>query len=412
MENANTRTVEILRIGHKGDGETADGLYVPFTVPGDKVAVEIEGERARLAEVLTPGPSRAKPHCRHFGVCGGCMLQHVEASAYRAWKREQVVQALAQRGIAEVDVAPPIPVEPGTRRRTVLSARLTRAGVVLGFQERFSHFIVDIEECPVLHPKLVALLPRLRAALEHELSTRGQGELGLTLTDTGIDVALGLPNVDLDGKRRMRLSALAADLSLARLTVNGELLAQSHAPVLHWNGIAVAPPAGAFLQAAAEAETHMQRLVVEIASGAKRVADLFAGCGAFTFPLAKTSPVAAFDSDADAIAALASAARTAQGLKPVTADRRDLFRRPLLAAELGAFDAVVMDPPRAGAKAQCEQLAKSKVAKIAAVSCNPATFARDARILLDGGYRLGRVAPIDQFLWSAHIELLASFERT
>lgn len=403
------RVVEILRIGHRGDGETVDGLYVPFTVPGDNVAVDAEGERARIIEIVEPGPSRTAPACKHFTVCGGCALQHVEPAAYRSWKRDQVVQALAQRGIENVDVAPIIPVAPRSRRRAVLASRLTRSGVVLGFQERFSHFIVDVEECPILHPKLASLLPTLRECLAHELSTRGQGEVGLTLTDTGVDVTLGLPHVDLDQKRRTRLSGLAA--AFARLTVNGELVAQSHPPTLRWGAVAIALPPSAFVQAVAEAESTMQTLVVETLAGAKRIADLFSGCGAFTFPLAKHAAVAAFDSDADAIAALATAARAAQGLKPVTAERRDLFRRPLLSPELDKFEAVVIDPPRAGAKAQTEQLAASKVRTIAAVSCNPATFARDARTLIDGGYTLKRVTPIDQFLWSPHIELVAHLAR-
>jgi 23S rRNA (uracil1939-C5)-methyltransferase len=403
--------LEILRIGHKGDGETAEGVYVPFTVPGDKVTVEGEGDRARIVDIITPGPTRTTPACKHFTVCGGCALQHVGPAAYREWKREQVVQALAQRGIADVEVAPLVPVAPHTRRRAVLAARLTRSGVVLGFQERFSHFIVDVEDCPILHPKLLGLIAPLRAAFEHELSTRGQGEIGLTLTDTGIDMTLGLPHVELDQKRRARLSALAATLGLARLTVNAELIAQVHPASLRWAGVSVALPPGAFLQAVAEAEGAMQALVADLLKGAKRIADLFAGCGAFTFPLARHTAVAAFDSDADAIAAL-TAARNAPGLKPITAERRDLFRRPLLTPELDKFDAVVIDPPRAGAKAQTEQLAASKVRTIAAVSCNPATFARDARTLIDGGYRLVCVTPIDQFLWSPHIELVAHFERT
>ena len=403
--------LEILRIGHKGDGETAEGIYVPFTVPGDKVAVEGEGDRARVVGIVAPGPTRTAPACKHFTVCGGCALQHVEAAAYRDWKRDQVVQALAQRGVTNVDVAPIVPVAPGTRRRAVLSARLTRSGIVVGFQERFTHFIVDVEECPILDARFVALLPKLRETLAAELSTRGQAEIALTLTDTGIDLTLGLPHIDLDQKRRTRLSALAGALGLARLTVNEELIAQSHPPTLRWGGVAVALPSAAFVQAVAEAERTMQTLVNDVLKNAKRVADLFSGCGAFTFPLARHAAVAAFDSDADAIAALTAAARNAQGLKPVTAERRDLFRRPLLSSELDKFDAVVIDPPRAGAKVQTEQLAASKVRTIAAVSCNPATFARDAKTLIDGGYSLKRVTPIDQFLWSPHIELVAHFAR-
>lgn len=405
------RTVDIVRIGHKGDGETADGLYVPLTVPGDRVRVEGEGDHAKIVELITPGASRATPPCRHFGVCGGCVLQHVEPSAYHEWKREQVVQALSQRGIAGVDVAPLIPVAPRTRRRAVLTGRYVRDEIMIGFQERGSHFICDMHECHVLHPDLFALVEPLRQHLVGILPHEGRAEIDITRTDSGLDMTLGLPRVEIDGALRTRLANFAAKLNLVRLTVNNELVAQARPPVIRWAGAEVTPPPGGFLQAVPEAEATLQELVVASIGRAKRVADLFAGCGAFTFALAKHAAVAAYDSEADAIAALTFAARNAQGLKPITAERRDLFRRPLLEHELTAFDAVVIDPPRSGAKTQTEHLAKSKLRRIVAVSCNPATLARDARILIDAGFALARVTPVDQFLWSAHIELVALFER-
>jgi 23S rRNA (uracil1939-C5)-methyltransferase len=244
------------------------------------------------------------------------------------------------------------------------------------------------------------------------LPDSGRAEIDITRTDTGIDMTLGLPRVEVDGPLRTKLAAVAAKLELARQTVNGELVAQTHAPAIRWAGVEVTPPPGSFLQAVPEAERALQDLVVAGVGAAQRTADLFSGCGAFTFALARHGAVSAFDSETDAIAALTTAARNAQGLKPIAAERRDLFRRPLLARELDAFDAVVLDPPRAGAKAQSEQLALSKVRRIVSVSCAPATFARDARILIDGGYALTRVTPIDQFLWSPHIELVAVFERS
>ncbi len=408
---ANTRTLEILRIGHKGDGETAEGIYVPFTVPGDKVTVEVEGDRGRIVRIVEPGPTRAKPVCQHFVICGGCALQHLEPAAYSDWKREQVLHALAQRGITGIDVAPLIAVAPRTRRRAVFTARLVNGAVMIGFQERGSHFIVDMAECHVVHPDLFALVPRLREALVDILPEHARAEIDVMRADNGIDMVLGVGRLTLDGALRTRLAALAAKLGVIRLAVNGELVAQSEAPVLGWAGAKVTPPPAAFLQAVPEAEVTLQTLVTAAVGNAKRVADLFAGCGAFTFPLARKSAVAAYDSETAAIEAL-TAARNAPGLKPITADRRDLFRRPLLKHELDAFDAVVIDPPRAGAKAQSEQLATSKVRTIVAVSCSPTTFARDARTLIDGGYRLKSVTPIDQFLWSPHIELVAVFERS
>lgn len=412
MTAPTTRDVDIVRIGHRGDGETADGLYVPFTLPGDRVRVDVGAEHAKLVEILTPGPSRASPPCKHFGICGGCALQHLEPTAYRDWKRDQIVHALAQRGIADVEIAPLVTVAPCTRRRAVLTGRLVRDAVVIGFQERGSHFIVDLAECHVLHPELMALIAPLRELLVGILPDQGRAEIDITRTDIGIDMTLGLPRVTIDGPLRTRLAGLAAKLDLVRLTVNGELVAQTRPPVIRWAGAEVTPPPGSFLQAVPEAEAALQDLVVAGVASAKRVADLFCGTGALTFALARMSAVTAFDSEADSIAALTTATRNAQGLKPVAAERRDLFRRPLLEAELGAFDAVVMDPPRSGAKAQSELLARSKVRRVVSVSCSPATFARDARILLDGGYRFRRVTPIDQFLWSPHIELVAIFERS
>jgi 23S rRNA (uracil1939-C5)-methyltransferase len=405
------RTLEILRIGHKGDGETAEGVFVPFTVPGDKVVVDGEGDRVGIVEFVAKGPTRAVPACKHFTKCGGCALQHVETEAYRAWKRDQVVAALAQRGITDAEIAPLVTVPPRTRRRAVLTAKLVEGTVYIGFQERGSHHIVDMGECHVLHPDLFALVAKLRDALKPLLPEHARAEIDVMRADNGIDMSLGVGRTALDGALRSKFANLAATLGLVRLTVNGELVAQSSPPVIRWAGAEVTPPPAAFLQAVPEAEAKLQALVSEAVGKAKRVADLFAGCGAFTFALARNATVAAFDSETDAIAAL-TAARNAPGLKPIAAERRDLFRRPLLKHELDTFDAVVIDPPRAGAKAQTEQLAASKVKTIAAVSCNPATFARDARILIDGGYRLKSVTPIDQFLWSPHLELVAIFERS
>lgn len=405
------QNVQILRVGHKGDGETADGLFVPFTLAGEEVSIGSSADGSYAVEVLKPSTDRIKPSCRHFGTCGACQLQHMAPMAYLDWKREQVIIALAQRGLEGIEVTPTTAIAPGTRRRATLSARRIPDRVVIGFQERGGHFINDMQECPVLHPQLLALVPKLKVALEPELPERGQAELALTLTDTGIDAAFGIPGAKLDREQRARFAILADRLRFARLTVNEELAHQSSPPLMKWGRGQVALPPASFLQATREAETVMQAHITADVGKARKVADLFSGCGAFTLPLADAHAVSAFDSEEGAITALTQALRGLQGIKPASAERRDLFRRPLLKHELDTFDAVVIDPPRAGARAQVEQLAKSKVARIAAVSCNPATFARDARILVDGGYRLRMVRPIDQFLWSAHVELTALFER-
>jgi 23S rRNA (uracil1939-C5)-methyltransferase len=406
-----TREVEIFALGHQGDGETAEGLYVPYTVPGDRVRAEFDGIRGRLIDIVVPGPARAVPPCKHFGICGGCAVQHLSETFYREWKTEQIRHALAQRSITDFEMKPLVAVAPRSRRRATLSAKQTREEIVLGFQERGSNFIVDMEECHVLDRRLEQLVPQLRAALAGELPHSGQCEIGLTVTDTGIDLTLGLPNIEIDGARRTRLAKLATQLHLARLTVNGDMVAQTHAPSLKWAGVYVSPPPGAFLQAVPSAEQAMQSLVVHGAGNARKVADLFAGCGTFTFPLAKASAVTAYESDVDAVGALKEASKHVQGLKPITVERRDLFRRPLLNTELEVFDAVILDPPRASAKAQCEHLAQAKVKRVTMVSCSPATFARDARTLIDGGFKLREVTPVDQFLWATHVELVAQFQR-
>ncbi len=405
------REVEIFSLGHEGDGETAEGLYVPYTVPGDRVRAEFDGIRGRVIEIVAPGPARVQAPCRHFGSCGGCAVQHLSADAYAAWKVDQVRQALSQRNILEFEMKPLVSVAPRSRRRATLSAKQTRDAIVLGFQERGSTFIVDIAECHVIDRRLEELVPKLREALAGELPRSGQCEIGLTVTDTGIDMTLGLPGVAIDGPRRTRLAKLATQLHLARLTVNDDMVAQTHVPALKWADAYVSPPPGAFLQAVPSAEQAMQTLVVEGVGNSRKVADLFAGCGTFTFPLAKSAAVSAFEADIDAVSALKDAAKHAHGLKLITVERRDLFRRPLLNVELEAFDAIVLDPPRAGAKAQCEQLAQAKVKRVVMVSCSPATFARDARTLIDGGYKLHSVTPIDQFLWATQVELVARFER-
>lgn len=403
--------VTILRVGHKGDGETADGTFVPYTLEGEEIAIDQDVDGSNIIRIVKPSPHRVEPTCRHFGVCGGCSLQHMEAGAYREWKRQQVIIALEQRGLTGVNVEPTVAIAPGTRRRASMSARRTSDGVVLGFHERGSHFIADMEMCPVLHPDLLKIVPRLRGALAEELPDRGSSEIMLTLTDTGIDAFFGIPGLKLDRDQRTRFAILADRLRIVRMTINGEMILQSAPPAMTWGPASVDIPAGVFLQATREAEATMLTHISEDLAKSRKIADLFSGCGAFTLPLAKTHAVSAYDSETDAITALGNALRATQGLKPTMAERRDLFRRPLLKHELDAFDGVVIDPPRAGARSQVEQLATSKVQRIASVSCNPATFARDARILIDGGYQLKVVRPIDQFLWTPHIELTALFAK-
>jgi 23S rRNA (uracil1939-C5)-methyltransferase len=401
----------ILRIGHKGDGETAEGIYVPFTAAGDVVVAEVEDGRARVHRVATPSPDRAEPPCRHFGRCGGCALQHVSDAALAGWKRDQIATALAQRGLKDVEIATTVTAPRKSRRRAELHARLTDHEFKMGFLERGSRVIVDMEACEILRPAIFAALPALRERLSEFLPKHKHIAVHVLETQSGLDLALGIPEFELTASTRAKAAALAQSLDLARLSVNSEPVVQRREPAVMIAGVPVTPPPEGFLQAAAEAECALQDIAVQSLQGAKSAVDVFSGCGTFALALAKSMRVHAVESEAAALAALDRAVKHAQGLKPVTVEKRDLFRRPLIAQELDKFDAIVIDPPRPGAKPQCEQLAKSKLARAVYVSCNVATFARDAEILIAGGFELKRVTPVDQFLWTPHVELAAEFAR-
>ena len=400
--------VEIVRLGHAGDGVTADGLFVSGTVPGDVARINREDKRGHLVELIAPGPTRAAPPCIHFGRCGGCSLQHVSRAAYLAWKRDLVVTALNQRGFADVPVEEIHAVAPATRRRANFKAHATGGTVSLGFYEAGSRVLVDLTACPILVPELARLIPRLRGPLAKILRGGETAELLATATDSGTDLTLSLKRKR-DVDVLMALSGMASALGLARLTWNGEDVAIAETPTLRVGRFTVMLPSGAFLQPTKEGERALQQLVVAASAGVGQVADLFSGCGTLALALAESHTVHAVDSLASHVDALTAAAK--QGRAKVTGETRDLFRRPLLATELERFDAVVLDPPRPGASAQAKALAQSRVPKVLYVSCSATSFARDARLLADGGYRLTHVVPIDQFLWSPHVELVAEFAR-
>jgi 23S rRNA (uracil1939-C5)-methyltransferase len=347
--------------------------------------------------------------CRHFGTCGGCAHQDKPDADYRALKRKIVVDALSHHGIdAPVDEIVEVP--PATRRRATFKARREADGTLLGFHAARTHDIVDMQECLVLTPTLAALVPRLREMLSAMLKPGDDAELRLTETETGVDLGLRWrkPN---DAPTIAALARWAEKLNLARVSAHGETVVELAKPTVRLGKALVALPPETFLQPTRQGETALQAFVRVTLMGAKRVADLFAGCGTFSFALAEQSRVHAVELDAAMLLALAAAAKNTSGLKPVTTEKRNLFRRPLNESELNNYDAVCLDPPRAGALEQAAQLAKSAVARIAYVSCDAEAFARDAHILIDGGYRLTRVVPVDQFLWSSHIELAAAFER-
>ena len=408
-----TQTLDIARLGAQGDGVADVGngpVFVPYALPGERVQADVRGDRARLIAVTAPSPDRIAPVCRHFTHCGGCAVQHLRAPAYLAWKREMVAEAFAARGIG-APVAHVVGVGLGARRRVSMSARRTGRGAVLGFHESKGVDIVDLQECPVTASAIVRALPGLRRLVEPLMSRRAPGRVVVTLAANGLDVAIedvpGDPSLEV----REFLAREAAALKLARLTLAGDTLYQATVPAVRFGTANVVLPARSFLQAAPVAEGEMVRLVTAAVGDAKRVVDLFCGMGTFTFPMAQKAQVLAVDGDKQAVTTLENAAKRTPGLKPIETKLRDLFREPLSVRELVGFDAAVFDPPRAGAATQAAMLADTPIKTVVAVSCNPATLARDARILLDGGYKLERVTPIDQFLYSPHIEAVAVFRR-
>jgi 23S rRNA (uracil1939-C5)-methyltransferase len=411
-----TERLVIARLGARGDGiadTPAGAIYVPYTLPGETVEVEpwpSHPDRRHLIRVETASPQRIAPICPHFGICGGCAVQHWATEHYRNWKRALVIDALTQAGL-DASTDDLIDAHGEGRRRAVFHARRGQRQVLeVGFAALRAHHVVAIDHCPILAPGLDGAIETAWAIAE---ALGGEGkplDIQVTASDAGLDVDLR-GSGPLSAARMGELARLAGRRRLARLTRHGELVAQRAAPTVKMGRAEVVLPPGAFLQATAAGEAALAELVKDHCAGAKSIADLFAGVGPFVLRLAERARVSAADNDPDAIKALARTAARTLGLKPVEANERDLFRRPFAATELKRFDTVVFDPPRQGAEAQARALAASTVPTVVAVSCNPATFARDARILVDGGYQLTRVTPVDQFRYSAHVELVALFQR-
>jgi 23S rRNA (uracil1939-C5)-methyltransferase len=404
-------------VGHLGDGVAlAEGqsVYVPYTLAGETVEVApVPGhhpDRRRLLQVEHASPERIAPFCPHFGICGGCAIQHWETDRYRAWKRELVVATLAQAGIA-CDVHPLIDAHGRGRRRITLHARISSQGVLkVGFAAAHSHDIIPVDRCPILDPGLSGALDAAWAIAEPLISVGKPLDIQMTATDNGLDVDVR-GSGPLPAALIAKLSRTAEQRGLARLTRHGELVLMRTPPTIAIGTARVTLPPGSFLQATVAGEEALAALVAEHCKRAKHIADLFCGVGPFALRLAAKSRISAFDSDAGAVTALQKAATSTSGLKPIKAETRDLFRRPLMPQELRDYDAVVFDPPRQGAQAQAQQLAASKIPVVVAVSCNVATFARDARILIDGGYTIEGVTPVDQFRHTPHAELVARFKR-
>ena len=393
----------IVRIASRGEGITEDGRHSPLSAPGDLLAID---------GTLTRGPHHVDPPCRHFPKCGGCQLQHIDDASYADFLGQRIVSALAQQKIVAPELTPAILSAAETRRRASLRAERQGKRMLIGFNEAQSHHLVDMKMCAILHPDLFALVAPLRGLLHPMLRDRRAAGVQMTLVDQGIDLLI--EKVEVEGLAAIEaLNAFALTHRLARLSVDDGYGAQPRwepePATVTLGGVAVAFPAGGFLQATADGEAALAAAVDAIVGDAGTVADLFSGLGTFALPLAKRRRVYAAEGARDAVLALKGAADRAQ--RTVVVEHRDLFRRPLQTSELDRFDAVVLDPPRAGAREQIATLAASRAARIAYVSCNPSTFARDARTLIAGGWRLERITPVGQFRWSTHVELVAAFAR-
>ena len=403
----------IERLGHHGDGiaKGPDGpIYVSQALPGEEVTGTLQGDHLTDARILTPSPDRKKPPCSHARTCGGCLLQHASDPFVENWKQGIVRGALSAQGL-DAPFRPTLTSPPRSRRRATLAARKTKGGALLGFHARGSDLIIPVPNCQLLHPDIIATFPVLEAITR--LGGSRTVELALTVTRSlaGPDISVtgGKP---IESNLQLELARLAEQHGLSRLTWNGETVALRAAPMQRFGKALVAPPPAAFLQATEQGEAALLSAVKDaIGPNARRVADLFAGCGTFALPLAEQAEVHAVEGDATMTAALEKAWRNTEGLKKIVTETRDLFRRPLEPDEFKGIDAVVIDPPRAGAEAQFATLSRSKVPVIAAVSCNPATFARDARMLVQAGWTLDWVQVVDQFRWSSHVELAARFSR-
>jgi len=417
-----TLRVTIDHIGAGGDGvayHAGEAVYTPFAVEGDEVEIKLSGKKGRITHIHSASPDRTAPICKHFGRCGGCSLQHVTAEYYTRWKQQQVRIAMSHRGFEDANILP-VEISPkGSRRRATFAVMGQGQGnAVIGFSERASHMTINILECPVMEPKIVAFLAPLRKFLGGQLKKRQKMKVQINLADNGLDVILetaGEPDLDL----RMDIAAFAEMQDIARICwldtklkkPSHEILCERRKPSVTFAGRQVFPPPGAFLQATRQGEAALSHYMKEALKDVGKVADIFAGCGTFTMALIGDHAVHAVDGNLKMVTALKNSAHQMGKIRALTTEVRDLFLRPLLPHELKKYDGLVLDPPRAGAKDQVEEIINASVESLVMISCNPATFARDARALVDAGFIMGDILPVDQFLYSPHIEVIAEFKR-
>ncbi|MEM9393876.1 MAG: class I SAM-dependent RNA methyltransferase [Pseudomonadota bacterium] len=399
-------SIRIERLGMRGDGIAEGPIYAARTLPGEVVSGEVVDGRLAAPKIVTPSDQRVKASCVHYARCGGCALLHAHDDFVADWKQGVVAAALRAQGM-EAPFLPLATSPPGSRRRATFAGRRLKKGAVVGFHTRASDTVIDVSECKVVTPALSSLQARLDAFVVLLGSRKGEMSFAATQSECGIDLDIRGGKTP-EPAQTQQLAALAHQIGLARLSLEGEIEITLRPPALTFGGAQVVPPPGAFLQATAAGEEALVSAVSEAVGDAVAITDLFAGCGTFALPLAAHAEVHAVEGDAAMLAALDAGWRHSKGLSRVTTEVRDLFRRPLLPDELARAEAVVIDPPRAGAEAQMVQLAQARVPRIAAVSCNPVTFARDAKLLTTAGYRLNWVRVVDQFRWSSHVELAAS----
>lgn len=401
--------VTIERLGHLGDGIAAGPVFAPMTLPGEVVEGDVVDGKMPTPRILTPSSDRVKPVCSHYKACGGCSLMHASDDFVAKWKQDVVKTALEGQGL-EADFRPIQTSPPRSRRRAGLAGKRTKNGAMIGFHTRGTGTIIEVPNCQLLDPALKNVIPGLTELTIAGASRKGEISFLVTQSLGGVDVVAkgGKP---LDEAARVEFAQIANRHDLARLTWDDNIVCEINAPIQMFGNARVNPPGGTFLQATAEGEKSLVSAVLEIVAGSKRVLDLFSGCGTFSLPIARTAEVHAVEGDAEMVAALDGGWRFATGLKQVTTEARDLFRRPLLPDEFKGFDAVVIDPPRAGAEAQIAEVAVSGVKTIAMVSCNPVSFARDSVVLKNAGYEIAWVQVVDQFRWSPHVEIVAKFTK-
>ncbi|MCY4336616.1 MAG: class I SAM-dependent RNA methyltransferase [Litoreibacter sp.] len=398
-------TLTITRLTAAGDGMADGEGPFPRTLPGEAIERAPDGS----ARIITPTAARVKAPCRHFKSCGGCAMQHASDDFVAGWKTSVIETGLRVRGI-ETEIKPILTSPAQSRRRAVLHGKRTKSGAMIGFHARGSDLLIEAPDCQLLDPAIIAAFPALEELTILAASRKAEIELVVILSENGIDLDMRGCK-PLDPQSALKAASIAEQHRFARIAWNDEVIGLRAPPTQLFGEAHVTPPPGAFLQATLHGQQVLTQCVRDAVGNAGQIADLFAGCGTFSLPVAVQSEVWALEGDADLIAALDQGWRNATGLKKITAETRDLFRRPVLADEFKKTEAVIIDPPRAGAEAQSHEIAQSKVPRIAAVSCNPVTFARDAEIFINGGYRLEWVQPVDQFRWSAHVELAALFTR-